>query len=109
MSFGRPGGFGDTFKVSPPQRGSFPLDHDGESPCEPIRYPAQNRLRVDLLLRHNDRRVQISNDGLPELSKAKLAQQRGMSTGIEAILGMPDGQVCPCPLAMRSAIAAKIV
>ncbi|KAL7420059.1 Cytochrome c oxidase assembly protein cox19 [Cryptotrichosporon argae] len=29
MSFGRPGGF-DTFKVSPPQRGSFPLDHDGE-------------------------------------------------------------------------------
>ena len=30
MSFGRPGGFGDTFKVSPPSRGSFPLDHDGE-------------------------------------------------------------------------------
>ncbi|KAK1921657.1 cytochrome c oxidase assembly protein COX19 [Papiliotrema laurentii] len=30
MSFGRPGGFGDAFKVSPPARGSFPLDHDGE-------------------------------------------------------------------------------
>ena len=30
MSFGRPGGFGDSFKVTPPQRGSFPLDHDGE-------------------------------------------------------------------------------
>jgi len=30
MSFGRPGGFGDAFKVSPPQRGSFPLDHEGE-------------------------------------------------------------------------------
>lgn len=29
MSFGRPGGFTETFKVSPPQRGSFPLDHDG--------------------------------------------------------------------------------
>ncbi|WWC86775.1 uncharacterized protein L201_001654 [Kwoniella dendrophila CBS 6074] len=29
MSFGRPG-FADAFKVSPPQRGSFPLDHDGE-------------------------------------------------------------------------------
>ena len=29
MSFGRPGGFGDNFKVSPPARGSFPLDHDG--------------------------------------------------------------------------------
>ncbi|WWC59606.1 cytochrome c oxidase assembly protein COX19 [Kwoniella dejecticola CBS 10117] len=29
MSFGRPG-FADTFKVSPPQRGSFPLDHDGD-------------------------------------------------------------------------------
>ncbi|WVF69687.1 hypothetical protein IAT40_004466 [Kwoniella sp. CBS 6097] len=28
-SFGRPG-FADSFKVSPPQRGSFPLDHDGE-------------------------------------------------------------------------------
>ncbi|ORX33964.1 cytochrome c oxidase assembly protein COX19 [Kockovaella imperatae] len=30
MSFGRPGGFADTFKVTPPQRGSFPLDHDGD-------------------------------------------------------------------------------
>ncbi|WOO85108.1 Cytochrome c oxidase assembly protein COX19 [Vanrija pseudolonga] len=30
MSFGRPGGWGDSFKVTPPQRGSFPLDHDGE-------------------------------------------------------------------------------
>ncbi|WVQ83186.1 hypothetical protein IAT38_005325 [Cryptococcus sp. DSM 104549] len=29
MSFGRPG-FGDAFKPSPPVRGSFPLDHDGE-------------------------------------------------------------------------------
>ncbi|WWC68089.1 cytochrome c oxidase assembly protein COX19 [Kwoniella pini CBS 10737] len=29
MSFGRPG-FTDNFKVSPPQRGSFPLDHDGD-------------------------------------------------------------------------------
>ncbi|KAG9003532.1 Cytochrome c oxidase assembly protein cox19 [Tulasnella sp. JGI-2019a] len=29
MSFGRPPTFTD-FKVSPPQRGSFPLDHDGE-------------------------------------------------------------------------------
>ncbi|OCF33862.1 cytochrome c oxidase assembly protein COX19 [Kwoniella heveanensis BCC8398] len=28
-SFGRPG-FADSFKVTPPQRGSFPLDHDGE-------------------------------------------------------------------------------
>ncbi|RSH79792.1 Cytochrome c oxidase assembly protein cox19 [Apiotrichum porosum] len=30
MSFGRPGGLADTFKVLPPQRGSFPLDHDGD-------------------------------------------------------------------------------
>lgn len=29
MSFGRPPTFSD-FKVSPPERGSFPLDHDGE-------------------------------------------------------------------------------
>lgn len=29
MSFGRPGAF-DAFRVSPPERGSFPLDHDGE-------------------------------------------------------------------------------
>nr|ODN89525.1 hypothetical protein L203_02236 [Cryptococcus depauperatus CBS 7841] len=28
MSFGRPG-FTNVFKPSPPQRGSFPLDHDG--------------------------------------------------------------------------------
>jgi hypothetical protein len=37
MSFGRPGALTDTFKVSPPQRGSFPLDHDGESCCEVVR------------------------------------------------------------------------
>ncbi|KAG8933564.1 Cytochrome c oxidase assembly protein cox19 [Tulasnella sp. 418] len=29
MSFGRPPSF-DAFKVSPPERGSFPLDHEGE-------------------------------------------------------------------------------
>ncbi|GFZ47815.1 Cytochrome c oxidase assembly protein COX19 [Saitozyma sp. JCM 24511] len=29
MSFGRPGTF-DQFRVTPPARGSFPLDHDGE-------------------------------------------------------------------------------
>ena len=32
MSFGRPGGALDSFRVLPPDRGSFPLDHDGESP-----------------------------------------------------------------------------
>lgn len=30
MSFGRPGAMSDNFKVSPPLRGSFPLDHEGE-------------------------------------------------------------------------------
>jgi len=30
MSFGRPGGALDSFRVLPPDRGSFPLDHDGE-------------------------------------------------------------------------------
>lgn len=39
MSFGRPGGLRDTFKVTPPQRGSFPLDHDGEFTSPPS--PAQ--------------------------------------------------------------------
>jgi hypothetical protein len=29
MSFGRPPSIGDNFKVNPPQRGSFPLDHEG--------------------------------------------------------------------------------
>jgi len=29
MSWGRPGGF-SSFKPTPPERGSFPLDHDGE-------------------------------------------------------------------------------
>ncbi|WVW78304.1 hypothetical protein I302_100258 [Kwoniella bestiolae CBS 10118] len=37
MSFGRPG-FADTFKVSPPQRGSFPLDHDGDCKDAMISY-----------------------------------------------------------------------
>ena len=34
MSFGGPGGRQASFKPSPPERGSFPLDHDGE--CKPI-------------------------------------------------------------------------
>lgn len=30
MSFGSPGGGAANFKPTPPERGSFPLDHDGE-------------------------------------------------------------------------------
>ncbi|KAJ5212564.1 uncharacterized protein N7498_004210 [Penicillium cinerascens] len=30
MSFGAPGGGSVNYKPSPPERGSFPLDHDGE-------------------------------------------------------------------------------
>ncbi|KAK9380479.1 uncharacterized protein V2V93DRAFT_261556 [Kockiozyma suomiensis] len=30
MSFGGPGGSNSFFKPTPPDRGSFPLDHDGE-------------------------------------------------------------------------------
>ncbi|KAI9636283.1 putative metal ion transporter [Dioszegia hungarica] len=37
MSFGRPGTF-DNWKVSPPARGSFPLDHDGECKTFMISY-----------------------------------------------------------------------
>lgn len=44
MSFGRPGGFGDTFKVSPPARGSFPLDHDGKSSSSYSIPPAQGQV-----------------------------------------------------------------
>ncbi|CAK9786395.1 hypothetical protein CC85DRAFT_288924 [Cutaneotrichosporon oleaginosum] len=48
MSFGRPGALSDTFKVSPPQRGSFPLDHDGECgvcAVDPFLSPVTNRAR----------------------------------------------------------------
>lgn len=34
MSFGGPGGGQKTAKPIPPERGSFPFDHDGE--CKPI-------------------------------------------------------------------------
>lgn len=34
MSFGGPGGGQVSYKPTPPERGSFPLDHDGE--CKPI-------------------------------------------------------------------------
>ncbi|KUM64101.1 hypothetical protein ACN42_g2978 [Penicillium freii] len=30
MSFGAPGGGSVNYKPSPPERGSFPLDHEGE-------------------------------------------------------------------------------
>ncbi|BEI81263.1 hypothetical protein CcaverHIS002_0204230 [Cutaneotrichosporon cavernicola] len=38
MSFGRPGGLSDNFKASPPLRGSFPLDHDGECKAFMVSY-----------------------------------------------------------------------
>ncbi|TDL28767.1 hypothetical protein BD410DRAFT_243437 [Rickenella mellea] len=37
MSFGRPPTFSD-FKPTPPDRGSFPLDHDGECKAQVMAY-----------------------------------------------------------------------
>ncbi len=47
MSFGRPGGFGDLIKPAPPQRGSFPLDHDGRSFASLLlsHWPVKSHLR----------------------------------------------------------------
>ena len=77
MSFGRPGGFGDAFKVSPPQRGSFPLDHDGmfrplhPSPVDEL--PAS--YRDDLTTQADEcfgiRRVQRSDDGPLEMPQGE--------------------------------------
>ncbi|GHJ87152.1 hypothetical protein NliqN6_3554 [Naganishia liquefaciens] len=38
MSFGRPPSIGDNFKVNPPQRGSFPLDHEGDCKAFMLEY-----------------------------------------------------------------------
>ncbi|OJA17195.1 hypothetical protein AZE42_00172 [Rhizopogon vesiculosus] len=38
MSFGRPPSINVGFKTSPPDRGSFPLDHDGECKDQMMQY-----------------------------------------------------------------------
>ncbi|ETW87583.1 hypothetical protein HETIRDRAFT_244376, partial [Heterobasidion irregulare TC 32-1] len=38
MSFGRPPSISGGFQVNPPDRGSFPLDHDGECKEAMMRY-----------------------------------------------------------------------
>ncbi|KAG0703103.1 hypothetical protein DFH29DRAFT_803954 [Suillus ampliporus] len=38
MSFGRPPSINVGFKTSPPDRGSFPLDHDGECKEQMMQY-----------------------------------------------------------------------
>ncbi|KAH7924019.1 hypothetical protein BV22DRAFT_1035694 [Leucogyrophana mollusca] len=38
MSFGRPPSINVGFKTSPPDRGSFPLDHDGECKTQMMQY-----------------------------------------------------------------------
>ncbi|KAG1872070.1 hypothetical protein C8R48DRAFT_770442 [Suillus tomentosus] len=40
MSFGRPPSINVGFKTSPPDRGSFPLDHDGECKEQMMQYMA---------------------------------------------------------------------
>ncbi|KAG2754499.1 hypothetical protein CY34DRAFT_69237 [Suillus luteus UH-Slu-Lm8-n1] len=40
MSFGRPPSINVGFKTSPPDRGSFPLDHDGECKEQMMEYMA---------------------------------------------------------------------
>ncbi|KAJ1022953.1 hypothetical protein NDA13_005002 [Ustilago tritici] len=44
MSFGRPPTFSD-FKVSPPERGSFPLDHQGE--CKQVMQEYMNCIKYN--------------------------------------------------------------
>ncbi|CDW97058.1 hypothetical protein [Sporisorium scitamineum] len=44
MSFGRPPTFSD-FKVSPPERGSFPLDHEGE--CKSVMQEYMNCIKYN--------------------------------------------------------------
>ncbi|KAJ9473928.1 Cytochrome c oxidase assembly protein COX19 [Pseudozyma hubeiensis] len=44
MSFGRPPTFSD-FKVSPPERGSFPLDHEGE--CKTVMQEYMNCIKYN--------------------------------------------------------------
>ncbi|KAH7883803.1 hypothetical protein F5I97DRAFT_1796003, partial [Phlebopus sp. FC_14] len=40
MSFGRPPSINVGFKTTPPDRGSFPLDHDGECKDQMMQYMA---------------------------------------------------------------------
>lgn len=47
MSFGRPPSIGENFKVNPPQRGSFPLDHEG-TPYFPLLAKAEHSSHIHL-------------------------------------------------------------
>ena len=43
MSFGRPPSISGGFQVNPPDRGSFPLDHDGSHPLTLTPHPRATR------------------------------------------------------------------
>jgi hypothetical protein len=69
MSFGRPPTIGDTFKLTPPQRGSFPLDHDGEI-CSGRR---ESVVLINYLLVLR-RRMQRGDEGVPQMLEGERQQ-----------------------------------
>ncbi|KAJ9113492.1 hypothetical protein QFC20_001843 [Naganishia adeliensis] len=75
MSFGRPPSIGENFKVNPPQRGSFPLDH--EAMAEQFSQPS--------LFARFHRRLQDLYDGVPRLPQIKWERQWEMQALIEAV------------------------
>ena len=106
MSFGRPGGLGEAFRVNPPERGSFPLDHEGGY-CLRLLYCPARRTWLCLHLAHwdkrpvhmgarrhrnmyeeeyaNPRRMQEHNAGPSEMLERSKGRCRKMSAGIQKI------------------------
>ncbi len=95
MSFGRPPSINVGFKVSPPDRGSFPSDHDGLSRTDqPFRCATQTCLLF--------RRMQGTDDALHELPSQERQHLQPVPGGEQRLLGLPYEKVgepvCPAQL-----------
>lgn len=102
MSFGRPGALGDSFKVTPPQRGSFPLDHEGESMCRSgclpdctrrAKPPVARSEAAPLAVRADPhRRLQARHDSVHELPEGERERRRVVPAREPRVPRVPDGQ-----------------
>lgn len=83
MSFGRPSGISDIVKLAPPQRGSFPLDHDGKSPQKTL---LGKKKTLTCLTIH--RRVQRRDEAIHEVPQGKRTRSREMPSIVKRLSGM---------------------
>ncbi len=101
MSFGRPPGI-TSILVTPPDRGSFPLDHDGAS------YPPFSLfLHKSSMKSYLPRRMQKLDDGLPKVSQIQQISKWCMSSSKQRLPRVSNAEVRNPPCSFFHSYAAS--